>query len=51
MKIGAAVRDVDLVKLEDCRHSPHRDQPDVVLDAISRFVDRIAVDDPGKIPT
>jgi len=25
MKIGAAVRDVDLVKLEDCRHSPHRD--------------------------
>jgi pimeloyl-ACP methyl ester carboxylesterase len=50
-KIGAAVRDVDLVKLEDCRHSPHRDQPDAVLDAISRFVDRIAADDPGKIPT
>jgi len=29
------------VKLGDCRHSPHRDQPDAVLDAIARFVDRV----------
>ena len=40
-RIAAGVSDVDLVKLEDCRHSPHRDQPDAVLEAISRFVDRV----------
>ena len=41
-RIGAQVPDVDLVELEDCRHSPHRDQPQAVLDAITRFVDRVA---------
>ena len=41
-RIGARVRDVELVALEDCRHSPHRDQPDAVLEAITRFVDRIS---------
>jgi pimeloyl-ACP methyl ester carboxylesterase len=40
-RIGAQVRDIDLVELGDCRHSPHRDQPDAVLDAITRFVDRV----------
>ena len=40
-RIGARVADVDLVELEDCRHSPHRDQPEAVLDAITRFVDRV----------
>ncbi len=39
-RIGARVGDIDLVELEDCRHSPHRDQPEAVLDAITRFVDR-----------
>ena len=40
-RIGAQVRDVELLELEDCRHSPHRDQPEAVLEAITRFVDRI----------
>ena len=42
-RIGAAVADVELVRLADCRHSPHRDQPDAVLAAIARFVERIAL--------
>ena len=41
-RIGAQVKDVELVELEDCRHSPHRDQPAAVLDAITRFVDRVS---------
>lgn len=41
-RIGAQVRDVELVALEDCRHSPHRDQPGAVVDAITRFVDRLS---------
>ena len=41
-RIGAKVKDVELLALEDCRHSPHRDQPDAVLEAVTRFVDRIA---------
>jgi len=40
-RIARGARDVELVKLGDCRHSPHRDQPDAVLDAIARFVDRV----------
>ncbi len=40
-RIGSQVRDVALLELEDCRHSPHRDQPQAVLDAVARFVDRI----------
>ena len=40
-RIGAQVRDIDLVELEDCRHSLHKDQPEAVLAAITRFVDRI----------
>lgn len=41
-RIGAQVRDAELVELEDCRHSPHRDQPEAVQDAIRRFVDRVS---------
>jgi pimeloyl-ACP methyl ester carboxylesterase len=41
-RIGRAVPDADLVDLADCRHSPHKDQPEAVLEAITRFVDRIA---------
>ena len=41
-RIGAKVADVELLELEDCRHSPHRDQPEAVLAAVTRFVDRIA---------
>ncbi len=40
-RIGAQVKDVELLELEDCRHSPHRDQPDAVLEAVTRFVDRL----------
>ncbi|MCF8179667.1 MAG: alpha/beta hydrolase [Sulfuritalea sp.] len=33
--------DVELLKLADCRHSPHRDQPVAVIEAISRFVENL----------
>jgi len=32
---------VELLRLADCSHSPHRDQPGVVIEAISRFVGRL----------
>ena len=28
----------ELLKLTACRHSPHRDQPQAVIDAVLRFV-------------
>ena len=31
----------DYLKLADCRHSPHRDQPAIVLEAIGRFIDEL----------
>ena len=40
-RIGAGVRDVELLALQDCRHSPQRDQPEAVIEAIRRFVDRV----------
>lgn len=30
---------LDFLKLADCRHSPHRDQPAIVIQAITRFID------------
>lgn len=47
-RIAAAVPDTDVLELADCRHSPHRDQPQAVIDAITRFVDRLAT--PPKAP-
>ena len=47
-RIGAQVANADLVALADCRHSPHKDQPDAVLDAITRFVDRITGPTQGR---
>ncbi|MCX7147156.1 MAG: hypothetical protein NT042_13390 [Sulfuritalea sp.] len=38
---ATATPDVELLKLADCRHSPHRDQTQAVIDAIVRFVDRL----------
>jgi pimeloyl-ACP methyl ester carboxylesterase len=38
---ASAAPDVELLKLADCRHSPHRDQTQAVIDAIVRFVDRL----------
>jgi pimeloyl-ACP methyl ester carboxylesterase len=32
---------IELLRLADCRHSPHRDQPGVVIEAVSRFIDRL----------
>ena len=29
---------VEILRLTDCRHSPHRDQPDAVLEGIAQFV-------------
>jgi len=40
-RIEALASDTELLRLEDCRHSPHRDQPEAVTDAITRFVDRV----------
>ena len=40
-RIGRQVRDVELVKLADCRHSPHKDQPLQVIAAVSEFVTRV----------
>lgn len=39
--IAETVADVDLLRLADCRHSPHRDQPQAVVEAIACFVDRL----------
>lgn len=43
-RIAAQVGDVDLVKLADCRHSPHKDQEQAVIDAVAGFVERVAGD-------
>lgn len=40
-RIGRQIADVALLHLVDCRHSPQRDQPQAVIDAITRFVDRV----------
>jgi hypothetical protein len=34
--------DVRLLRLEDCRHSPHKDQLQAVIEAITHFVDRLS---------
>lgn len=41
-RIARGAKDVELVKLADCRHSPHKDQPQAVIDAVVEFVERIA---------
>jgi pimeloyl-ACP methyl ester carboxylesterase len=40
-RIARLAADVDLVKLQDCGHFPHRDQPEAVIKAIVRLVRRI----------
>ncbi len=37
-RIAAAVPHTQLLKLEACGHSPHRDQPQALIDAVVRFV-------------
>ncbi|MBL8438066.1 MAG: alpha/beta hydrolase [Zoogloeaceae bacterium] len=40
-RIARGAADVDLVKLADCRHSPHKDQPEAVIAATQAFVERL----------
>ncbi len=40
-RIERGIADAELVELSDCRHSPHRDQPEAVIEVVRRFVDRI----------
>ena len=40
-RIARQVGDTDVVRLADCRHSPHKDQPDAVIEAVAAFVARI----------
>ncbi len=43
-RIAAQAQDVELCKLADCRHSPHKDQPEAVIDAATAFVARLTAD-------
>jgi pimeloyl-ACP methyl ester carboxylesterase len=36
--IKRLVPKAELLKLTDCRHSPHRDQPQAVMNAVTRFI-------------
>jgi pimeloyl-ACP methyl ester carboxylesterase len=40
-RIARLAPDAELLELQDCRHSPHRDQPAAVIAAAVRFIDRI----------
>lgn len=40
-RIARQAGDVELVKLADCRHSPHKDQPAAVLEEVTAFVQRL----------
>src|SRR5262249_52774774 len=33
---------VEVLMLDECRHSAHRDQPEATLDAIAKFVGKVA---------
>jgi pimeloyl-ACP methyl ester carboxylesterase len=46
-RIERQARDVDVLALADCRHSAHRDQPEAVIEAIRRFVDRVTAPPPA----
>lgn len=37
-RIDRAIPRVELLKLANCGHSPHRDQPEAVIEAVTRFV-------------
>jgi pimeloyl-ACP methyl ester carboxylesterase len=43
-RIAAQAEDVELAKLADCRHSPHKDQPAAVIEAVAGFVARLLGD-------
>jgi alpha-beta hydrolase superfamily lysophospholipase len=33
--------EVEVLMLADCRHSPHKDQPQAMLEAMAGFIERI----------
>jgi pimeloyl-ACP methyl ester carboxylesterase len=37
-RIAARIAEIDVCKLADCRHSPHRDQAEAVIGATVKFV-------------
>lgn len=39
-RIGRAAADVELLRLANCRHSPHRDQPEQVLATLTRWMEQ-----------
>jgi pimeloyl-ACP methyl ester carboxylesterase len=41
-RVGDLTPAVRLLKLKNCRHSPHRDQPEAVIQAAAEFVGRLA---------
>ncbi len=41
-RIAAQAPNVELLKLPHCGHSPHRDQPEAIIQATVRFVNRLA---------
>lgn len=51
-KIAAAVPGAEILRLPSCGHSAHRDQPEAVLAAIARFVERASTvrDAPSGTP-
>ena len=41
-RIKRAVPQTEVLKLSNCRHSPHRDQPGAVIERVSEFVQKIS---------
>jgi pimeloyl-ACP methyl ester carboxylesterase len=44
-RIAKAISRVEVLKLKDRGHSPHREQPEAVIEAVTQFVNRIQNDD------
>jgi pimeloyl-ACP methyl ester carboxylesterase len=40
-RMALAVADLEVLELDRCRHSPHRDRPEAVLEALAAFVARL----------
>ena len=43
-RLARRLPDASIVQLPECRHSPHRDQPERVIGETMRFMDRCSVD-------
>lgn len=46
-RIARAVKDTEVLELEGCGHSPHRDRPEAVIEAMVRFVERVTSGGPA----